>query len=548
MYASRREFLKSGAAAVALGAVGESLLADEAAERKESARMKAQRTKARARKRRIIYNDDGCYVAMFDTPEKFIAHRIRQTADTQVDALFLCTGVTGLFLSHFPKAGELIGEFVTDTSSKHARTITASMKALEKSGHDPLALAVDFCREHDKEIFWSMRMNDIHDSLGSCDWLLPRYKREHPDWCLGKREDQKKLTMADPRWWWTALNFEVPEVRDLVFRCFEDVCTRYDVDGIEMDWFRSPLFFPPTMEMKDVSPEHAAMMTDLARRIRDMTDRIGEKRGRPILVAARFPMGVERSLAIGLDVETWLEQDLIDVMTIGGGYSPMAMASTVSRMVEVGHRHSVPVYPCISASGMTGEFGSIEAWRGAAANALRAGADGVLTFNFFPTRRDERLSQIGEIATLTGLDKVYGVDNIVVDRYEGDLRPGLVKPDRLPIALRPGATVTAKLPIGEDVVAGAPAGKRPHVELRLRIDGALAGDEIAVTVNGKAVPSGKWEKRPTAEPEKCWIGFAPQPADVREGDNRVGVTLSAKQTPDRGPVSLGGLTLPLRYE
>ena len=511
--------------------------------------MRNARMAARQRRRRVIYNDDGCYVAVFDTPERFLAHRLRQTADTQVDTVFYCTGVTGLFLTHFPgpDAGELIGEYVTANTPAYSRTITASMAALKASGHDPLTLAVDFCRQQEKEIFWSLRMNDIHDALPGVEYLLPRYKRLNQEWCLAKQEDQANTVQHDPRWWWTALNYEVPEVRDLVLRCFEDVCSRYDVDGIEMDWFRSPLFFPPTLDLQDVSPQQLALLTDLVRRIRDMTLRIGARRGRPILVAARLPMSVARSRAIGLDVETWLENDLIDVMTIGGGYAPMAMASAVGEMAAVGHRYEVPVYPCISASGMRAEFGSGDAWCGAAMNALHAGADGVLTFNFFPTARDERLSRIGAIPTLVGRDKVYGIDNIVAATFEGDLRPGLVVPDRLPMPLPPGVTVTAKLPVGENVLANAPPGKKPEVRLRLRLDGDRAGDAVAVTINGAALPPGTWDPAPTAGQRPSWIEFGIEPETVHEGENRVGITLPAESGDTGDGVSLTRLTLTVRY-
>jgi len=259
-------------------------------------------------------------------------------------------------------------------------------------------------------------------------------------------------------------------------------------------------------------------------------------------------MGIERSRAIGLDVETWLTGDLIDVLTIGGGYAPMAMAESVREMVTLCHKYEVPVYPCISASGMRREFGSIEAWRGAAMNALNAGADGVLSFNFFPTKRDERLSQIGETATLAGLDKVYGIDNIVTDTFEGDLRPGLVAPDRLPLPLLLGGTATAKLMVGEDIVANAPEGKAPKVTLRLRVDGAVAGDEIAVILNGRAMTDGRWEKQPANEPADCWHDLPAEPSAVRKGENVVQVKLSSQPAPDRGVVSLGGLALSVRYE
>ena len=45
----------------------------------------------------------------------------------------------------------------------------------------------------------------------------------------------------------------LPEVREKVFRIFRDVCMRYDVDGIEMDFFRHPLYFREMMLGEPVS-------------------------------------------------------------------------------------------------------------------------------------------------------------------------------------------------------------------------------------------------------------------------------------------------------
>ena len=197
--------------------------------------------------------------------------------------------------------------------SPNNQTAIRNGKALiANSGKDALDVMVDFAHEHDLEIFYSNRMNDVHDSFA--DWLLPRFKRDHPDWCQATAANKKKFPMSDPRWWWSSLNYEVPEVRDLVFRVCDDVCGRYDVDGIELDFFRAPMFFKPTWELKPVDPRHVTMMTDLVRRIREMTERAGRKRGRPILVACRVPMAVGQSLEIGLDIEAWLKEDLFDLL------------------------------------------------------------------------------------------------------------------------------------------------------------------------------------------------------------------------------------------
>ena len=103
---------------------------------------------------------------------------------------------------------------------------------------------------------------------------------------------------------------------------------------------------------------------------------------------------------------------------------------------------------------------TIRSKRAAAMNIWYVGADGVYTFNFFPTKRDERFDQLGSLQTLKGLDKVYCVDRMAIEKFPPKSRWALVAPDRLPISLeldggggrkrkkeRQKAEATAKAPI-----------------------------------------------------------------------------------------------------
>jgi len=50
------------------------------------------------------------------------------------------------------------------------------------------------------------------------------------------------------------------------------------------------------------------------RQIRQMTEEEGLRRGRPILISARGINSPQRSLKFGMDLESWLEEDLIDIV------------------------------------------------------------------------------------------------------------------------------------------------------------------------------------------------------------------------------------------
>jgi len=142
-------------------------------------------------------------------------------------------------------------------------------------------------------VFWSFRMNDTHDA--SSEWygplLFPPLKEEHPDWLVGSREQRP------PNGRWTAVDYTKPEVRELAFRSVEEVCRNgYDVDGIELDFFRHLNYFKRVSWGEPAGEEELAMMTDLLRRIREVVDEVGWERRRPILVAVRVPDTIELGL------------------------------------------------------------------------------------------------------------------------------------------------------------------------------------------------------------------------------------------------------------
>ncbi len=509
--------------------------------------LKKARKAAAWKQRRIMYNDDGCDTRPFATPEAFLALRLKQLAGTQVDTICYCTGGGGLFWAHVPKVGEAIGEFVPDNAEPYVKDLCSGLRALEKLGTDPLAEAVKFGHGQGMETFWSCRMNNIEDSFAP--WSRSRWKREHPGYLMGAPEDWDKYEMTDPRKWWCALDFAVPEVRAHLLRIFEDVFTRYDIDGVEMDWFRHPRFFRETNEDRSVTPEHLAMMNDFVRGVRALADRAAAQRGRPLLVSCRVPLSAERCRFIGLDVNTWLDEDLVDILEMGGDLGPMAMAPQLRSMVELAHKYHVPAMANICGSGLqpAHAYHTKEAWYGAAMNAWQAGVDGIYTFNLFPTEPVEQYNRIGSPDTLKGLDKIYAIDPIEPRDFWGFDRAALVVPDRLPITLAPNTGVKAILPVGEDIAANAPEGRTPHAVLRIRVSLAAQGDQVRITLNGADLGMATPEDTLAPAAAPAWFQMTPPPQDVYPGDNVLEVRFETAHVGDN-PIVMDRLELNVTYQ
>ena len=121
----------------------------------------------------------------------------------------------------------------------HIRRIWADELIAE--GSDPLRLMIDFGHSAGMELFWSMRMNDTHDSNPSYPVLMSRWKQDHRD--LMMAPEQKRFPYGGRRW--SAVDYGKEEVREKVFRILRDVATRYDVDGLELvRWMEEGLVDP----------------------------------------------------------------------------------------------------------------------------------------------------------------------------------------------------------------------------------------------------------------------------------------------------------------
>jgi hypothetical protein len=356
--------------------------------------LRAARAAAAQRSRRIVMNNDGNDARTADqahTVDNFLLNRTSPLAGSQVDAVFYCTGVFNLY-THASNETELRGHG-DKNSLDWAWELT-------KTDTDSLQAITGFCHANAMEAFWSMRMNDTHDSADNA--LLCKWKQDHPDYLMGFKG--RKFPHGGGRW--SAVNYHLEPVRDKVFRILEDVCSRYDLDGIELDFYRHPVYFPEQMTGQPVPQSSCDLMTDLIRRVRAMTERVGLERGRPLLIAARVPDSTGFAKAIGLDLEAWLADGLID-MVVGGGYFHLEPWES---LVALGKKHGTPVYACLSGSRIVSAANpeatnadNAARWHAEAKLAWDAGVDGIYTFNLFNPKSD-LFRQLGSPATLMKLD------------------------------------------------------------------------------------------------------------------------------------------------
>lgn len=364
------------------------------------AQLREARDIAKHRKRRIILNNDGNdKVKAPFTVERFLASRTSDLADSQVDTIFYCSGVPMLY-THRSKIAEQSGVGIhQDVPGKQW------VAAFNEMDTDSLEMIVNWCRQNDREVFWSMRMNDRHDSSKNWPWLITDWKRNHPQLLMGSQKDGLPASFQRGKGSWSAMRYDKPEVRQVVFDLIEEVCTNYDVDGIELDFWRHPLYFVEPLQGKPVPQAKMDEMTQLWRKVRQMTERVGRQRGRPLLIAIRIPDSMGYCRAMGLDVERWLEEDLVDIVT-GADYFKL---EPWENLAATGERYNVPVYACFEMRRVQGKANTkrtdAKLWRGEAYNAWQAGVDGIYLMNRF-NPRDPLMRELGDPQLLETLPRV----------------------------------------------------------------------------------------------------------------------------------------------
>lgn len=442
--------------------------------------IKEHRQAAANRPRRLIMDNDGNEAVTMKalTAEDFLKQRTSALAGTGLDCIFYCSNATFTLSTRPSKVWQPRDYRLSGRPNAY------SVAELEAAGIDPLKLVVEFGKKNHIEVFSSIRVNDVHDHSATADYGPPMFKHNafkqaHPDWLLGSPTKKSKSGA------WSAVNFLIPEVRDKFFAYVEEACKEYDIDGVNLDFFRHSAYFPSTFAGKPATAEELAAMTELMHRIRMMADELGTKRGRPILLSIRVPDSVDYCKAIGLDLERWLKDGLIDLLVVTG-YFQLNDWSTTAALAK---KYGVKAYASLDESRIKDETGrkartTSEAYRGRAAAVWQAGLDGVVLFNFFDAS-SPLWKELGDANTLAKLDKDYFASvRGIVNSNGGNLPYG---PYQKVETLNPSNP--KKIAAGKEATARIVLGVASTAErtLRLRFRTTPQLDGLIVKVNGKPV-------------------------------------------------------------
>jgi len=491
---------------------------------------------------RVIFNCDGhsVYTNAKGSVDAWIKNLFDPLEGSHVDALFWCDGAGGNTAKYDSEVLELSGERIGQVDPDLRRWI--------EGGNDPPAVVVREAKLRGLDVFYSFRVNDIHD--GHLPSEFPTFKEQHPDWMLG--DEFEEFT--------TALNFALPDVRQLKLRTIEEIFDKYDFDGIELDFMRFPRFFPSFLEYRN-----AFILTDFLHTVRQRLAEKARQRGRPIRVAIRVDENLTACRLNGFDIATWINEGLLDLLIIGDYAFPSSQDVQAFKALAQGK--PVQVYVCVAnphtvIGGISYRQGDASAvLRGLAANYWRAGADGMYTFNWFPGGPDgddpdvlsyqiPLLREIGDPRQLVSKDKMFPAD-------ASEFGPGKQRqhPSRprfhnwmftsLPVALFPTWNANSLTVIPVDVaddLSGASARKVRALELWAQLKNLVAGDVIDFQVNGQPLDA-------MPEPEADGVvKFRLQLDQLKTGSNEVGLRLNQRGANAADDIILTALEIHVDYE
>ena len=342
------------------------------------------------------------------------------------------------------------------------------LKKWWNQGIDWIQELVSESRKRNLEVFWNHR-------IGEVDIIEENpLKKVHPDWIVKS-------------WYYPGLwNLAVPEVRQYKVAFIQELLAKYEFDGIQLDFARHIPCLPVGRQW-----ELRENVTEFVRMVRLMMLEMEKKLDRPLLLAAKVPRNMEGCRVDGFDVETWAQQNLVDIFTLGTRSIDVDIAD-YSRIIT---GRNIKLQPCWDDHHSTDGYRSppLETYRGIFGNWWQQGADAVMIFNWF-VDGDVRYNQVPLLAiareggtpeTLHLKDK-----NFVVERRggypwaEGFFGRNDTSP--LPVTLANDSRPTVfSMRVCDNLRAYN--NLINQVTLQAIIFGAKEGDEIGVRFNGVAL-------------------------------------------------------------
>lgn len=257
----------------------------------------------------------------------------------------------------------------------------------EVLGVDHIEIEIRTFREIGINPWISFRINDFHDFNLDVSPGLSDFFHAHPECRRVKYHPEFLVNNGDRN-----MDYGQKIVRDDMLAFINEALDRYDPHGIELDYTREIEVFANGNEYDGM-----AIMTQFVRDVYALCGKYGEKYGHKIKLAVRVAPGVEQNYDFGLNVMQWVQEGMIDLVTIAGRFEsndndmPINLWKTL--LTPYGTELAAGIEMRILPHwGHTPFGGDIETFAACAANAYSQGADKVYFYNYFQTFQAEHIN------------------------------------------------------------------------------------------------------------------------------------------------------------
>ena len=218
-----------------------------------------------------------------------------------------------------------------------------SGKALTKAGFDGPRVAGEHAKELGLYFFPSYRMNDGHfvniDPLNNP--TTGKFWVHNPHLRIGASGESP--LKSNPNYA-NLLDYSHEEVRQHRLEVIYEIIDRYQdiMDGIELDFTRSFYYFPFNEGF-----HKGHLITDLVEKVRKRLDSVGDKNGRKYYLMTRIASSLERGNWIGLDIKSWMDKRLVDVL-VPAPRMGTSFDMQIEEMINLAHAAKCAVYPSLN--------------------------------------------------------------------------------------------------------------------------------------------------------------------------------------------------------
>ncbi len=184
----------------------------------------------------------------------------------------------------------------TETFAKLAYDVIVNKKI------DMYAVWADTCRETGINPWISIRMNDCHGNQAETEIRKTSFTEKNPQYHIAAyRKGNGYFDKCH--------DYSHAEIRNRMLSYIDEMLSRYDVYGLELDWTREIIMFSPGFEAQG-----REIVTELVGKIYDILKKYEKKYLHPIKLALLMPSLPQAIYELGIDI--WSFIDKVDYISI----------------------------------------------------------------------------------------------------------------------------------------------------------------------------------------------------------------------------------------